>query len=307
MDVFITGGSGFVGRALSRALSAGNNTVTVLSRSTKAAARLDKGIQFCLGDPTEPGPWQDEAACAQVIINLAGASIFGRWTKGHRRLITDSRVLATRHLVQAMARRTDAPDRVLISASAVGYYGPRGDAEIDESSEPGDDFLAGVCRAWEAEAMAAEEFGVRVARTRFGIVLGKDGGALNRMLPIFRMGLGGRLGSGKQWFSWIHQKDLVTAILFILARTAISGGVNLTAPNPVRNKELTKELGRVLRRPAILPAPGFALRLILGSMASMLLTGQRVMPKKLLAEGFEFHHPTIASALEDLLRPKKDD
>lgn len=303
MDVFITGGSGFVGLTLCQALLKANHTVSVLSRSPSARERLPKGVGVVLGDPTEPGPWQDQATGCQWFINLAGASIFNRWTPEYKKLIIDSRVLTTRHLVQAMAAGRPEVERVLVSASAVGYYGPRGDEVIDEAGAPGDDFLATVCRDWEAEALAAEECGARVVRTRFGIVLGGSGGALAKMLPLFRLGLGGRLGSGKQWFSWIHQFDLVTAILFALNRASLSGPVNLTAPTPVTNREFTRTLGRVLKRPAMLPAPGLGLRLAMGEMASMLLTGQRVVPAKLISAEFIFHHPTLGSALVDLLGP----
>lgn len=301
MDAFITGGSGFVGRALCQALRDANQEVTVLTRSTEAARRLPRGVEFCLGDPSEPGAWQEEAGRARVIINLAGASIFNRWTPEYKQAIRDSRILTTRHLVQAMADHPLDEERLLVSTSAVGYYGPRGDEEIDEQSSPGDDFLAQVCREWEAEAMAAEKLGARVVRTRFGIVLGAHGGALDQMLPLFRKGLGGRLGSGRQWFSWIHQRDLVTAIMFVLSRPQLSGAVNLTAPQPVTNRELTRELAGVLGRPAVLPAPGFALRLFMGEMASVLLSGQKVVPAKLLTAGFTFHFPTLRQALEDLL------
>lgn len=301
MEVFITGGSGFVGQSLCHALLSDGHEVTVLSRSARGTAALPKGVGLCLGDPTAPGPWQEEAARHQAFINLAGASLFARWNPQYKQLIHDSRVLTTRHLVQAMAARGQGEPAVLVSASAVGYYGFSDDRVLDESSPPGQDFLAQVCRDWEAEAMAAQSLGARVVRARFGIVLGSGGGALGQMLPLFRKGLGGRLGSGRQWFSWIHQTDLTQAILFCLYQPALSGPVNCTSPNPVTNREFSRELGRALGRPAILPAPGFAIRLALGEFGSVLLKGQRVVPRALPAEGFSFHFPTVQAALADLL------
>lgn len=301
MDVFITGGSGFIGGALCRALRDANRSVVVLTRTTEAAGRLPRGVEFCLGDPSESGPWLAEAGQARVVINLAGASIFGRWSDSYQQAIRDSRVRTTRHLVQALADHAGQDQRLLISASAVGYYGLRGDQDLDERSAPGDDFLARVCRDWEAEAMAAESLGVRVVCTRFGMVLGAGGGALARMLPLFRKGLGGRLGHGRQWVSWIHQKDLVTAMMFLMARPRLSGPVNLTAPHPVTNRELTRELAAALGRPAWLPVPGWAMRCVLGEVATVLLGGQKVLPAKLLEAGFSFHFPTLGVALADLL------
>lgn len=301
MEVFITGGSGFVGSYLCRLLLEQEHTVTVLSRSAEKAHLLPKGVGLCLGDPTQPGPWQTEAARHQGFVNLAGASIFSRWTKQYKEIIQNSRVATTRNLVQAMAQRNNDKQAVLVSASAVGYYGFRKDEEIDEAGAAGDDFLANVCRDWEAEAAGAEDSGARVVRARFGIVLGKKGGALARMLPLFQKGLGGPLGSGRQWFSWIHQKDLTEALVFCLENPALKGAVNCTSPNPVINRDLAKSLGRALKRPAFLPAPGLAIRLALGEFGSMLLKGQRVMPQALLQAGFSFAFPTIDEALTDLL------
>jgi len=301
MDVFVTGGSGFVGRALCQGLRDQGHQVTVLTRSAQAAAALPAGVGACLGDPTRPGAWQAEAARHQGFVNLAGASIFNRWTDDYKRLILDSRVQTTRHLVQAIGLRQAGDRAVLVSASAVGYYGFRGDEALDESSPPGDDFLATVCRAWEDEARSAEAYGARVVRARLGIVLGEGGGALEKMLPLFRAGLGGPLGGGRQWFSWVHRRDLAAALLFCLDAPDLAGPVNCTAPGPVTNRELAKALGRALGRPAFLPAPGFAIRLALGEFGSVLLEGQRVLPKALLAAGFAFAHPGLDGALADLL------
>ncbi len=301
MKVFVTGGSGFVGTTLCARLLAAGHAVTILTRSSRGAGRLPPGAQACLGDPTSPGPWQQTAALHEAFVNLAGASIFARWTPGYKEQIRASRINTTRNLVDALARRPPGRPAVLISASAVGYYGPRGDQELSEQDPAGVGFLAEVCKAWEAEAQAAARLGARVVCARFGIVLGNGGGALGQMLPLFRLGLGGPLGSGRQWFSWIHQADLVEALLFCLEQE-LSGPANCCAPEPVTNRELTRALGRVLRRPAILPAPGFAVRLVLGEMGSVVLSGQRVIPSALTRAGFMFHFPELEGALRDLLQ-----
>jgi uncharacterized protein (TIGR01777 family) len=301
MDVFITGGSGFVGQTLCRALIDADHSVTVLSRSAKSAQSLPPGVGHTIGDPSQAGPWQEEAVHYQGFINLAGASIFGRWNEEYKTLLRSSRIETTKNLVAAMAKRESDEPAVLISASAVGYYGFRGDEEIDESSPPGDDFLARLCMDWEAEALEAEALGVRVALARFGIILGSSGGALGQMLPIFKKGLGGKLGSGKQWLSWIHQADLVRNIMHCLENKDIAGPVNCAAPRPVTNKELTSTLARVLGKPAFLPAPRLAVKLMLGEFGSVLLEGQRVVPKKLLQAGFEFKFAQLEQALGDLL------
>lgn len=301
MEVFVTGGSGFVGRGLCQGLLAQGHGVTVLSRSASAAGRLPPGVKVCQGDPGQPGPWQEEAARCQGFVNLAGASIFQRWSDPYKHLILESRVSATSHLVQAMARRAAPGQAVLVSASAVGYYGFRGDEELDEHSPSGEDFLSHVCQQWESQAQQAESQGARVVRARFGIVLGDQGGALAQMLPAFRLGLGGALGGGRQWFSWIHQQDLVAALLFCLSHPEMGGAVNCTAPTPVTNRQLTKALGRALHRPAVLPVPGLAVRLALGELGTVLTKGQRVLPRRLTALGFGFAFPTLEQALADLV------
>ena len=301
MEIFVTGGSGFVGRALCRGLLADGHSVTVLTRDAGVKERLPRGVGICLGDPTRPGAWQEEAADSQGFVNLAGANIFGRWTPEYKNAIRESRVLSTRHLVQAMAKGSDEKGRVLISASAVGYYGSRENQELDESSRPGEDFLALVCRDWEAEAEKAKETGARVVTARFGIVLDKSGGSLAKLLPLFRLGLGGPVGSGAQWFSWIALADLVSAVLYCLTHPEMKGPVNLTAPEPVTNRAFAKVLGAKLKRPAILPAPGFAMRMALGEFGSTLLKGQKALPGKLLASGFRFQYPDLAQALDRIL------
>lgn len=301
MRVFVAGGSGFVGTTLCARLKAAGHAVTVLTRSGKEAKRLPAGVEACLGYPAAPGPWQATATAHDALVNLAGANIFSRWNDEYKALIRASRIDTTRNLVEAVSRRKGGKPPVLVSASAVGYYGPRGDEELSEQSPPGGDFLAKVCQEWEAEAQAAARFGARVVCARFGIVLGGGGGALGRMLPLFKLGLGGPLGTGKQWFSWIHQADLAEALLFCL-ESRMSGAVNCCAPAPVRNREFTRTLGRVLGRPAVLPAPGFAVRLALGEMGSVVLTGQRVIPRALTRAGFSFQFPEMEGALRDLLK-----
>jgi uncharacterized protein (TIGR01777 family) len=301
MKVFMTGGTGFVGRSLTRALARNGHEVTVLTRKIREGRSLPRGATFCQGDPSEPGAWQERAAGHEVFVNLAGTSIFKRWTDSVKKSIRDSRLLTTRNLVQALSAR-QGRETTLFSTSAIGYYGNRGDEKLDEDSASGTDFLAALSRDWEAAALEAETFGVRVVLTRFGIVLGRNGGALQKMLPPFRFCLGSPLGSGKQWFSWIHREDLARIYLYLLARSEAAGPVNCTAPNPVRNRELTENLGEALGRPTFLPAvPGFVIKLAMGEFGSVLLEGQRVLPKRLMDMNFRFEYPTLKEALEELV------
>jgi len=300
MNIFVTGGTGFVGRRLVSRLVGEGHTVTVLSRSERASDRLPHGASFVLGDPTEPGAWQESVKGQDCIINLAGTSLFSRWTPETKKLIRESRIFTTRNVVEAIASGSER-DVSFFSTSAVGYYGFHGDKELTEESPAGDDFLAQVAVEWEKEALRAEEKGARVVITRFGIVLGEGGGALGQMIAIFRKYLGGPLGSGDQWFSWIHMGDLVGAFVFLMAHREMSGPVNLTAPNPVRNRELARALGKAMNRPSFLPVPGFMLKLLLGEFGSVLLKGQRVIPRKLLDGGYVFVYPKIDGALQSLI------
>jgi uncharacterized protein (TIGR01777 family) len=270
VKIAVTGASGFVGGALVRALQSAGEEVIIVPRGTAE-----------IGD-------------AEAIVNLAGAPIAVRWTDRRKREILTSRVEGTRRIVDAIARRA-APPRVLVSASAIGFYGSRGDEQLSEESSAGTDFLAGVVRDWEAAASAAR---VRSVQLRFGIVLGAHGGALAKMLPPFRMGVGGRLGTGKQWMSWISLDDLVSVIRFAIDERALSGPVNAVAQNPVTNAEFTATLGRVLHRPAVLPVPAVALRAVFGEMAALtMLASQRVKPARLEGSGFRFTHPDLEGAL----------
>ena len=300
MKVFITGGSGFVGQALTRRLIRRGDDVVILSRNTGRSGSRDPRVRFVKGDPTSPKEWQDHAAKADVCVNLAGASIFNRWTDSYKEKMRASRVETTRSLIRAMTSG-NPKEKTLLSTSAVGYYGPRGDEELDESSSPGEDFLADLSVEWEAEALAAEKEGVRVCLMRFGVVLGPGGGALEQMLRIFKKGLGGRLGSGKQWFSWIHLDDLTGAASYLMDNQNLSGPFNFTAPGAVTNRELTKTLAGVLNKPAILPAPASAMKLALGEFAGVLLNGQKVVPRRMLEAGYEFRYPGLDAALRDIL------
>ena len=299
MKVFMTGGTGFVGTYLSRDLVQAGHDITILTRRAQPPAPSRPGISFYTGDPTKEGPWMALVPEHDWIINLAGASIFKRWTEAKKKEIMESRERTTRNLVAALA----AGDRrqLFCSTSAVGIYGAQGEEELTEDSPTDASFLGEVTKTWEAEAMKAQDLGVRVVVTRFGVVLGRDGGALSQMVPLFKKFFGGPIGSGAQWFSWIHQADHARAFRFIQENPQLSGPVNFTAPNPVRNRELARALGRVLHRPSFMPTPAFMLRLVLGEFADTLLTGQKVLPQRLLDGGFKFEFPTVDAALADLL------
>jgi uncharacterized protein (TIGR01777 family) len=292
MKILMTGGTGFVGVNLATRLLRDGHELTVLTRKIPTGLLAVRAVEC---DPAVPGPWQDEVASHDAVINLAGASIFRRWTKKYRRVLRDSRLRTTNNLVEAMSGQT------LISASAVGYYGFHGDEELTESDGPGDDFLAELCRDWEAAALDARKKGSRVVPARLGIVLGKDGGALEQMVRPFRLHAGGRLGSGRQWFSWIHIHDLLEAFVHLLSKQDLEGPVNLTAPQPITNRDLAAAIGKALGRRSWLPAPGFAIKMAMGEFGSVVLKGQRVKPKKLEESGFEFEFPGIEAALRDLL------
>ena len=256
-------------------------------------------MRFFPWDAMRDDPPPESLADADAIVNLAGDPVAQRWTREARRRIRESRVAGTRRLVQALARLEKKPG-LLVSGSAIGYYGSRADEELAEASAPGGDFLAEVCAAWEAEADRAEALGVRVVKVRIGLVLGKGGGALERMTPPFKLGVGGNLGSGRQWMSWIHMEDLVGLTRFVLEQPLLKGPVNATSPHPVRNAEFTKALASALHRPAFLPAPAFAIRALFGEMAEMLLASQRVAPRAAQNAGYAFKYPELAGALQSL-------
>jgi len=298
MKIFITGGLGFVGTQLSVRLLKRGHEVTVVDHSPKPKPYTPGQVKYVSADTTIPGAWQEDLIKHDAVINLAGASIFQRWNDTTKQLIYKSRIRTTRRVVEAMTGEKDA---LLCSTSAVGYYGFQGDEELIEEDSPGDDFLAKVCVDWEKEALKAADKGVRVTITRFGIVLGKTGGALGQMISAFKKYVGGPSGSGDQWFSWIHMEDLLRAFLFVFDNQDIRGPVNVCSPKPVRNRELTTALGKALSRPSFLKAPAFVIRLVLGEFGSVLLEGQRVIPAKLLRQGFVFQYPEITGALKEVI------
>ncbi|MFC1580692.1 TIGR01777 family oxidoreductase [Thermodesulfobacteriota bacterium] len=302
MRVFMTGGTGFVGKKVAETLAMKGHEITVLTRRIRSTPSVKEGMSFLEGNPTEPGDWQGEVPGHDVVINLAGASIFTRWTKSSKKKILDSRVLTTRNLVSALNQK-EGTGPLFLSTSAIGYYGFHGDEKLDEAGSAGEDFLASLAQEWEAAALEAEAFCARVVLLRFGIVLGRGGGALKQMVPVFKWYLGSPLGSGKQWFSWIHEQDLVDLYLFLIEQEEIAGPVNCTAPYPVRNREFTGALGAALGKPTFMPAvPGFVMKIAMGEFGTMLLNGQRVMPAILLEKGFHFRFPKIKEALNDLVR-----
>jgi uncharacterized protein len=301
MMVFMTGGTGFVGTNLARVLTGKGHEVTILTRAGEKRPPLPSGARFVEGDPTQPGPWQERAAEHEAFINLAGASIFSRWTEQRKRDLRESRLLTTRNLVDALRIRKGKQAH-LFSTSAVGYYGFHDEGDLHENNGPGEDFLARLAVDWEAEAMRAREAGVRVVICRFGIVLGRGGGALAPLERLFRFYAGSPVGSGRQWFSWIHEADLAGIFLYLMERIDLDGPFNCTAPGPVRNAEFTRALARALGVPAFLPpVPGFLMRLVLGEFGAVILKGQKAVPGRLLREGFHFRFPDLPSALEDLL------
>ena len=300
MKTLVTGGTGLVGSALVPALVRAGHTVCRLVRpQTKSGGPA--GVIDVAWNPMT-GQLGNAAVGADAVVNLAGASIAeGRWTKARKHLLRTSRVDATRMLVGAITKMDPKPT-VLISASAIGFYGNRGDEILDEASAAGSDFLSHLAQDWELEARRAEEFGIRVVIARFGIILAKDGGALPKMLLPFRLGVGGKIGDGKQWMSWVTLDDVVEILKLALSDPALRGPINVVAPELVTNATFTQELARVLHRPAFFPAPAFALKLALGEMAdALLLSGQRVIPAVLSRVGHAFRYPALAPALRAIL------
>lgn len=306
MRVFVTGGTGLIGtRLIGQLAKRGDQIVALTRRPAAAKERLGAQVSLVEGDPMRPGPWMDAVAACDGVLHLAGENIFAkRWSKEFKELLRSSRVESTRNIVQAVARQprmANGQAKVLVNASAIGYYGPHGDEELDETSPPGDDFLARLCVDWEKEARAAEAAGARVAIVRVGVVLDKEGGALAKMLTPFKLGLGGPVGSGKQYVSWIHHADMVGVLLLALDNPTATGPMNATAPQPVTSRDFGKALGRALHRPAFMPTPAFGLRVMLGEVSQLLTTGQRVLPKRALQLGYSFRFPNLDTALADIL------
>lgn len=326
--VVVTGATGLIGRKLCAKLEARGYRVVVFSRNPeKARSSMRNGSEFVAWTPSENGPWAGAIDGAHAVIHLAGANNFGqRWTKAYKQEIKDSRVIGTRGIVNAMRQASIKP-KVFICGTAIGYYGPRDDTVIDESGSAGDDFLAQVVKEWEAEGAKAEQLGIRTVLLRTGIVLGSDkrgvplpvdlGGASlkrpgvvldfeNGALPLmalpFRLFTGGPIGSGKQYFSWIHLDDEIGLIMMALENEQVRGPINATAPEPLTNAEFSKAVGKVMNRPSWLPVPGFALKLMLGEVADVLTKGQRVMPRKAQELGYQFKYPTADTALRQLFK-----
>ena len=305
MKVAVAGATGFVGSRLVERLNAEGHSIIVFTRNvTKAEQAFPNSAYPSLGivayNPTQSGAWQEKIAGCDGVVNLAGEAIAEtRWTPERKQSLMDSRKITTQKLVEAIASANPKPP-VLVNASAIGFYGTSETATFDENSVAGNDFLAEVCQTWESEASKVKESGVRLVILRLGIVLGM-GGALGKMLTPFKLFAGGPIGSGNQWFSWIHRDDLVSLILRTLTRPEMEGVFNATAPQPVRMAEMTTTLGQVMNRPSWLPVPSFALEAMLGDGAKVVLEGQEVLPKHTLADGFEYQYPTIKAALEEIL------
>ncbi len=307
MRVFITGGTGLVGSKLvERLLTRGDQPVVLTRRPDAARQKWGERCTIVAGDPTERGAWTAAVHDCDAVVNLAGEGIFNRrWNAAFKEAVRASRVRSTENVAAVLSeqpRTTAGQPKVLVNASAIGYYGPHGDEELTEESAPGSDFLAQVCVEWEKAAQAAAAHGVRVVLLRIGVVLDPAGGALKKMAPPFKMFVGGPIASGRQQVSWIHIDDLVGLILFALDNPQVEGAVNATAPEPVSNREFSRAPGQALHRPSLLPAPAFGLRLMLGEAASFIIEGQRVVPRKAQALGYRFQFPEAAGAMKHLLQ-----
>ena len=301
MKCFFTGGTGFIGTMLVSRLLGEGHEITLLVQPGRKVTNTRHHLTIIEGNPLEPGGWQEHLSRHQLIVNLAGTSLFQRWSSRTKHAIYASRILTTRNIVAALAK-SSGEVKHLFSASGIGYYGCRPNEPLNEESPPGDSFLARVAAGWEAEAEKAKLFGVRVVLCRFGIVLGQGGGALKRTIALFKLHLGGRWGSGEQWFSWIHERDVIDSFLFLLAHREIDGPVNFTAPNPVRNRDMARIVGEVLGTKSIIGSvPSSLIRGLLGEFSEVFLKGQKVIPRKLLEQGFRFTFPTLEEGLSHLV------
>ncbi|MBD1834773.1 TIGR01777 family protein [Cyanobacteria bacterium FACHB-472] len=299
MKVAIAGGTGFVGSRLVERLLAEGHQVLILTRNP-TSVKPAPNVEVVAYNLKESGAWQQSISGCDAVVNLAGEPIAEkRWTPEHKQEIINSRKIGTQKIVEAISKANPKPS-VLVSASAIGYYGSSETATFEESSPSGNDFLAQVCQEWEAEAQKVKDTGTRLVIVRIGIVLGM-GGVIGKMIPPFKMFAGGPIGTGKQWFSWIHRDDLVNLILFALKQKEVEGVLNATAPNPVRMNEVSQTLGEVLNRPSWLPVPAFALEVLLGDGAQVVLEGQQVLPKRTITQGFNYQYPTLKQALEEFL------
>ncbi|RJP81090.1 MAG: TIGR01777 family protein [Desulfobacteraceae bacterium] len=297
LKILITGGTGFVGSALSRSLLEKNHQVSAIGTSPSHPLADQENFHYVSADTTQKGKWQDLVPESDVIINLAGRNIFHYWTKAYKNQIYETRVRTTRNLVDALPGQNEV---TLCSASAAGYYGNRSDQILTENTEPGSDFLATVCVDWEKEAFQAEIKGSRVITMRFGVVLGPGGGALQKMVPAYKMFVGGPLGDGEQWFPWIHIQDLMAAVSFIIHKPEIHGPVNFTAPGTIQNHMFAKALARALKRPSFFKTPAFLIKTVMGELGESFLSSQKAIPEKLGKHGFHFTYPNISAALSTI-------
>lgn len=302
MRILVAGGTGFIGRALIRQLSAQGNEIVALVRDVAdASSKFPPEVTVSRWDGITVDAWRLSLEDVDAVINLSGASIGGgRWTPRRKALILQSRVAPTRALVEAMRASRHRP-RVLINASAVGFYGMSGDDVVTEETPPGDDFLGTTCQQWEAEALSAAPLGVRVVLPRFGVVLAEGGGALDRMLLTFKLFIGGPLGSGDQWYPWVHRDDAIAVLLHLLDHQECEGGFNVVSPESVSMRTFAREVGRTLGRPSWMPVPSFMLRMLFGEMSGIILQGRRIIPARLLEAGFAFKYPTLRGALQAIL------
>ena len=304
LNIIIIGGTGFIGTTLSRTLLEAGHNITVMSRTKVPDSFLRNGIAILRADVSQPGSWQEQMPDYEVIINLSGASIFRRWTSRGKQEILDSRILTTRNIVKAISKHR-GNIKQFFSVSGVGYYGFHRDEFLDESDSAGSDFIAQVAARWESETEPIKEMGIRMVICRLGHVLGMHGGALPKLVTLARLHLGNYWGNGNQWISWIHQEDLARAFLFLLDTHTISEPINITTPNPVRNREMMQVLTKTIsKRVFIPPVPKFALQLMLGQFSSVFVNGQKVMPTVLQQNGFTFKFPILDKALIDLLKPR---
>lgn len=298
MKIFITGGSGFIGSSLSRMLLEQGHQVQATGTSSGRLSVSHKHFNFIQADTSRPGEWQDTAAEADMVVNLAGRTIFKRWTRKYKQQMYDSRVLTTRNLVEALE---NGKAKIFCSTSAAGIYGSRGDEILTEDSSPGDDFLARICVDWEKEAFRLQERGIRVAIMRLGVVLGKNGGALKKMLPAYKFFMGGPLGDGRQWFPWVHIRDIHGVVQTIMDKGELKGPMNVCAPGSVMQREFAEILAKSVKRPHFARVPAVALSLAMGEMGGALLASQRAVPQKLQELGYEFKFDRLAAALNDLI------
>ena len=306
MQILVTGGTGQIGSRLVPALLKKGHVPVILTRREAAARKMfGEGCKVVEGNPARPGDWQKAAADCDAIVNLAGENLFNhRWNDKFKAMMTESRIQATRNVVAAVSskpRRADGEPKTLVNGSAIAYYGATADEELTEESPPASDFLARLCQDWETEARKAEPFGVRLAMIRIGIVLDKKAGALPNLLTPFRLGIGGPVAGGKQWMSWIHHEDMTGLLSMALENAAAVGPINGTAPHPVTNRDFGKALGKALHRPSFMPTPRLMLRAMLGEVADVVATGQRVLPKRALALGYSFKYPQIDAALAEIV------